>query len=352
MSTVKDKQNPIVVKVSILFLFLTLLVIVSVTCGAVTLTLVDILDGVELLLASGNSTNSKAYIFANFRLPRTIMAILAGAGIAVSGLVIQGLFRNPLVEPGLIGASSGAALFVVIYFVFGVSYVHMMPEIVQLFILPVVAFLGCLSVCLIIYMLSNTKGAISISYLLLIGIAINACVGALIGLATYFADDLALRSFTFWSFGSLAGATWLKVLITVVLISPCIILLYRKKNLLDAMVLGENNAFFLGGNLEKSKVLIIVLIAIIIGVIVSFTGIIGFIGLIIPHCVREIYREFSHGKYMIASMFLGGAVLLLADIVSRTILPPQELPIGMLTALIGAPFFLYILLNNRSKSRL
>ena len=287
-------------------------------------------------------------VLLHIRLPRLLLAVIVGSGLGISGAVLQGLFRNPLVEPALIGVSSGSALAAVIVIVFSGFFSGAIKEILGVYLLPVLAFCGGLFAALTAYRLSKIDGCSNIALLILIGVAINAMAAALIGLTIYFASESALRDFTFWSMGDLAGATWQKIGISslFVLVPSAYLLKYHRE--LNALALGEPEAAYLGIPVEKVKRTMIAAAALIVGASVAITGIISFIGLVIPHMVRTAFGP-DHKLVLTGSMLGGAALLILADLAARTLVSPAELPIGIVTALVGAPFFTYLLVKNKKK---
>lgn len=284
----------------------------------------------------------------SIRIPRVLLSLMVGAALGISGAALQGLFRNPLVEPSLLGVSSGAALMAVAVIVFGASFPYQWVSNLQYYLLPIFAFIGSLVVVIITYSISQRNGKTDISLLLLSGIAMNALAVSLIGLIIYFADDNALRTFTFWSLGDLAGATWDKIGWTCLLIViPSVGLLFFHRQL-DAFALGENEAYYLGISVEKIKYSVIILSTLAIGASVALIGTIGFVGLIVPHILRTIFGP-NH-RLLLPLSFIGGAVLLaFSDLIARTVVMPSELPIGIITALIGAPFFIALLIQSKRK---
>lgn len=281
------------------------------------------------------------YIVWNIRVPRILAALLVGGALALSGAIMQGLFRNPLVEPGIIGVSSGAALFAALAIVLGT---HLMPTLFsQLgdYALPIAACIGGWLITSLLYLFSRNTRGISISSMLLIGIAINAFTGALIGLLTFIADETELRSLTFWSMGSLSSFNYEKLTILVVVQIIILPLLWRRAKSMNAMLLGEREAKHLGVNVERLKREQIWGVAIITGTAVAFSGGIGFIGLLIPHLIRMVFG--ADNRFVLPFSYLfGGILLIIADSFSRTIAGNSEVPIGILTAFIGAPFLAYL----------
>lgn len=280
------------------------------------------------------------------RLPRVILGVLVGASLAISGTLLQGLFRNPLAEPGLLGVSSGAALFAVAAIVLGETIFGDVFTVYKFYALPVAAFVGGTLTILIVYQIGKNKGNIDASTILLAGIAVNALAGAAIGFLVFLADDAQLRSITFWNLGSLGAATWANL----VLVAPLVLLpLFWLKNLsrqLNALLLGDAEAGHLGIDVENLKRKIVVIVGLTVGASVSVTGIIGFVGLVVPHLLRLTIGA-DHRNLLPASALFGAALLLGADWLSRTLAAPAELPIGVITAALGAPFFLWLLLKRK-----
>ncbi|WJF92057.1 iron ABC transporter permease [Paraburkholderia bonniea] len=293
-------------------------------------------------LANPALQQAQAVLF-NIRLPRVVLALLVGAGFGAAGSALQALFRNPLADPGLIGISSGAAL--------GASTLIVLGPLLgaaALGLLPLAAFAGALLVSALVYRLAAARGRLALPLLLLAGIAINALVGAAIGLLTYIADDAQLRSLTFWSLGSLGGAAWPMIVTILPFVLLGVALIARHSYALNAMQLGETEAQHLGVPTQKVKRTVLVASALSVGALVSCTGIIGFIGLVAPHCVRLACGP-DQRVVMPGAMLLGATLTVLADLAARTIATPAEVPLGILTALLGAPFFLVLLWRSRSQ---
>lgn len=281
------------------------------------------------------------------RLPRVLLAILVGGGLAVSGAAMQGLFRNPLADPGLVGVSSAAALAAVAVIVLGATWLPGLSRLLGPFTLPLAAFAGGVGTTLLVYRLARVAGRTVVATLLLTGIAVNALAGAGTGLLTFVATDEALRSITFWSLGSLSGATWSTVGVVATCIVPAAWLLTRGARALNVMLLGEMEAGHLGVRVERVKRINVFLVGLSVGAAVAITGIVGFVGLVVPHLVRLLVGP-DH-RYVMPGAVLCGAILLLgADLLSRTVVAPAELPIGIVTAALGAPFFLWLLMRQRS----
>jgi iron complex transport system permease protein len=286
----------------------------------------------------------QASVLFSIRLPRVVLALMVGSALSVSGATLQGIFRNPLADPTLLGVSSGAALSVSAAIVLGGAFILASP-----WFLPLVALVGGLAATLTVWRVSTRNGQTSVLTMLLAGIAINALCGAGIGLCIYGADDAELRDLTFWMLGSLGGATWSLVLGAAPFIVAALIFLPRLARGLDAMLLGEKEAHYLGIQVNRLRRQAILLTALAVGAAVSVSGVIGFVGLIVPHMLRLVLGP-AHRRLLPASMLLGGLALVSADIFARTALPPADLPIGIVTALVGSPLFLWLLVKKGSGS--
>lgn len=281
------------------------------------------------------------------RLPRVLLGVLIGAVLGISGAAMQGLFRNPLADPGLIGISSGASLFAVVTIVLQVKLAQWLPIQPGLYMLSLAAFSGAALTTLLVYHLSRQHGKAVVATMLLAGIAVNALSGALTGLMTYLANDAQLRSITFWGLGSLGGASWemLRVIAPILLLP--LLLMPRLGKSLNAFALGESQAGHLGIDARRLKRQVILLATLGVGVSVAVAGVIGFVGLVIPHLIRLVAGA-DHRLVIPGSALLGAILLTGADLVARTIVAPAELPIGIITALLGTPLFLYMLVKNRT----
>jgi iron complex transport system permease protein len=286
-------------------------------------------------------------IILDIRLPRAVLGLMVGASLAVSGAVMQGLFRNPLADPGLVGVSSGASLGAVLLIVLGSSFFGPLFAIFGFYALPVAAFVGGLVTTLLLYKIATRSGQTSVATMLLAGIALGALAGAVTGVLIFMADDKQLRDLTFWGLGSLAGANWMKILSAgpIILVSLAVVPFLARG--LNALTLGEAAAFHMGIPVQRLKNIAIVSVAASTGASVAVSGGIGFVGIVVPHVLRMLIGP-DHRYLLPASALLGGTLLIFADMIARTIVPPAELPIGIITAFAGAPFFLWILLRGRS----
>ena len=273
------------------------------------------------------------------RIPRVLLAVLVGAGLALSGAVLQGVFRNPLADPSIIGVSSGAAFGAVTAIVIGVTPLG-------IFTTPAAAFVGGILTTLVVWALSRRDGRIDTVTLILVGVALNAMIGSGMGILNYIADDEQLRQVVFWSMGSLGGATWRTTMAILPMILVGMIILPRRARDLNLLVLGDREARHLGVDVDRLRFLLIFVVALTTGAAVAFAGIIGFVGLIVPHLIRLVAGP-DHRVLLPASMLFGALLLVVTDLLARTVASPAELPIGILTALLGAPFFLFLLLRTR-----
>ena len=327
-----------------LLVLLAIVVVASLTVGASGASLLDSL----LKLAMGQDVSLRdRIVLLDIRLPRTLLGILIGAALAVSGALMQGLFRNPLADPGLVGVSAGAGLGAICAIVVGGFLPAAVLGFLDYFLVPVAAFFGGWLATILLYRVATRQGRTSVAVMLLAGIALGALTGALSGILVYHADDQQLRDLTFWGLGSLAGATWFKLGTAAPLILASLIVAPFLARSLNALALGEPAAMHLGIPIQKMKRIAILTVAVSVGAAVAASGGIGFVGIVVPHLLRLIMGP-DHRFLLVNSALLGAALLLFADIVSRIIIAPAELPIGIIMAVIGGPFFLYVLLRNRS----
>jgi iron complex transport system permease protein len=284
-------------------------------------------------------------ILQSIRLPRVLLAALAGACLASCGAVMQGLFRNPLADPSLIGVSSGASVGAsCIIFFGGVNAIGGM----ELPAIAIGAFVGGLLATSIVYSLATSVTGTSVATMLLAGIAITALSGAVTSLFSFFADNEMLRRISLWQMGNLDGADWPRTLTMGLVAIPLVLVLPREGQALNAMLLGESEARHLGVDVETMKRRLILLTALGVGVAVAVSGVVAFVGLIVPHLVRLIIGP-DHRYLIPGSAILGAVLLVLADTAARTLMAPAELPTGVITALLGAPFFVGLLLQQRTR---
>lgn len=278
-------------------------------------------------------------VWLTVRLPRVLLAVVVGCALASSGVVMQGLFRNPLADPGLLGISSGAALAVALTIVMPFS----LPPLLALYSHMISAFVGSLAISLIVFTLSRF-GHGGLSRLLLAGIAINALCGAAVGVLTYISDDQQLRQFSLWSMGSLGQAQWPTLAVASSLILPACIATFFMSRRLNILQLGEEDAHYLGVNVRRTQLQLLLLSALLVGAAVAVSGVIGFIGLVIPHLLRMRIGA-DHRWLLPGSAMAGACLLLLADTLARTLVAPAEMPVGLITSIIGGPYFLWLILR-------
>ncbi|WED22664.1 iron ABC transporter permease [Vibrio sp. JC009] len=287
-------------------------------------------------------------IIQQVRLPRTLLAVAIGAILAICGTVMQGLFRNPLADPGIIGVSAGASLGAAVAIVLFGGLAQQYPTLLLFGTVPVFAFLGGTLASALVYRLGTSNSGTSVSMMLLAGIAVGALAGAGLGMMNYFADDQALRDLSLWTMGSLAGSNWKGIALAFVCLAILFMLFIRDANKLNALLLGEPEARHMGIDVHSLKRRLILLTAAGVGITVSLSGIIGFIGLVVPHLGRMLSGP-NHRTLLPVSMIIGALLLLVADMVARTIVAPMDMPVGIITALIGSPFFLWLLVKQRGK---
>ncbi|KAF7765080.1 iron complex transport system permease protein [Pseudoalteromonas citrea] len=315
--------------------------LISLAIGGVDISLSQLVD----ILSYKEANSLQNAVIWEIRLPRLVLTMAVGAGLAASGAAMQAIFRNPLADPGLIGITSGAALGAIATIVLGNSLLSTFSESYGIYAVPIGAFLGCLVICTLIYKLSSQGNQFTIISLLLAGIAINAIVSAFIGILTLISSDAELRDLTFWGMGSLAGNNFKMIIPSLVVISVCCLFFFKMAKPLNIYLLGEQQARHLGVNVTALKKQAFIYTALCIGASVSLTGMIGFVGFIVPHIMRLLMGP-DH-RYLMPASILGGAILLsLADILARTLILPSELPIGLITSAIGGPFFLVMLLKT------
>jgi iron complex transport system permease protein len=280
-------------------------------------------------------------ILWEIRFPRVALALLVGASLGAAGATMQGSFSNPLAEPGVIGVSAGAAVGAVAQIALGFSLAGTWSTVVA-------AFIGGFLTVLFVYLAARSNGRTEVVTLVLVGIAVNALAGAIIGLLTFYSSDAELRSITFWTLGSMAQATWSKVAVVapIMFLGVGLVMLSARK--LDLLSLGERPARHLGVDVEALRIRCLVAVALLTASAVAVAGIISFVGLVIPHIMRMVGGP-SHRLLLPASALAGAVILVGADLAARTIAQPSEVPLGVLTALIGAPFFLWQLRRTRAQ---
>ena len=322
-------------------MLLPVVALLSLTVGTVSISWVEALRAV---VGSSSATQIDTILF-DIRLPRILLAIFVGAVLASTGAVMQGLFRNPLADPSLIGVSSGASVGASLMIVTAGGFIQG-SALVGLSLVSIGAFVGGFTATLLVYRLATSGMGTSVTTMLLAGIAIGALAGALNSLLSYFSDNDMLRQISLWQMGNLSGASWLKVSIMGVVAILLMGLFPRDSRALNALLLGESEARHLGINVQRVKRRLIILTALGVGVSVAVAGLVGFVGLIMPHIIRLMIGP-DH-RWLIPASGLAGAILLVvADSLARVVVIPAELPTGILTAILGAPFFVALLLQQR-----
>lgn len=293
---------------------------------------------------SGAALDGDDHVVLMLRLPRVLMAVLVGAALACGGTAMQGLFRNPLADPGLIGVSAGAAVGAVAMIVLGHVFAGVFSEASTPYRVTMAAFIGGLVATMLVYAIGRRRPGVAT--LLLAGVAINAMAMAGIGMLTFLASENQLRDLTFWTLGSLGGSDWTRLWIVAPLTLLPLLAMPRLARALNALLLGEQEASLLGFRTERLQPLLIALVALMVSAAVAMTGVIGFVGLVVPHLLRLVWGP-DHRILLPASALGGAALLVAADTLARALVVPAELPIGVLTALLGGPFFLWLLLRAR-----
>ncbi|HGN1707613.1 TPA: FecCD family ABC transporter permease [Providencia rettgeri] len=326
-------KNPLLV-IIVLFIALCGLTLIASNAGAINFSL--------KALWQASATDPDWQIWLNIRLPRILIAILVGLALAVSGAIMQGLFRNPLADPSLLGISSGAALAVAFFIVFSIS----LPTAIQGYGHVVAAFIGSLAVSFIIFSLNRSSNG-NLARLLLAGIAINALCMSFIGVLSYISNDQQLRTFSLWMMGTLGNVDWTSLTIAASVILPITAICLVQGNKLNILQLGDEDAHYLGLNVERTKFVLLFLSAILVGCAVAMSGVIGFVGLVIPHLIRMTLGP-DHRWLIPGSAIVGAGLLLVADSIARTAVAPAEIPVGLLTGLIGGPYFLWLILRQPS----
>jgi iron complex transport system permease protein len=324
--------------------FATLIVLAaSIRFGAIDFSIADITHAFASLIPGQPEPTLDQRIFLELRLPRAILCLFVGASLGVGGTLMQALFRNPIVEPGLVGTSSGAAFGSAMFFVLG-AVLHFSASI---WTLPIAACIGGVVSTYLVFLLAKSRedGRASIVMLLLTGLAVNALFMSAIGFLSYIARDPQARSITFWSLGTLSGANWKAVTVVSISTTTGTILALRFAKQLNALMIGEEEATYLGVNVNRLKWIVLSVNVVVVAVATAFTGVISFVGLIVPHILRMLGG--ADNRYLIAgSALLGATLLSLADLVARLSLRPAELPIGIVTSAVGVPIFI-ILLRRR-----
>jgi len=322
--------------------------------GPVAISLGELLAIAGGALGLGTSdpvTPLKVQVVEQIRAPRVLLGLVTGAALGAAGATMQGFFRNPLADPGLIGISGGGALAAVAVIVLGGGVLAPLTGLLGPYALPLAAFCGSLLTVALIYRISQLDGRVIVATMLLAGVAANALSGAGIGYMTFLADDQQLRSLTFWTLGTLGGASWAIVTEPVLLMLIAIAALMTLARPMNCLLLGESDARHLGVDVERTKRRAAVMTALGVGAATAVCGIIGFVGLVTPHLVRLMTGP-DHRYVLPGSALLGAALILSADLIARLVVAPAELPLGVVTAFVGAPFFFWLLLRDKTRGAL
>jgi iron complex transport system permease protein len=326
----------------VLWVLLIVTLIMAIALGAVPISLHEMYSAIIQTFKANAIFNMHEAVFIDIRLPRVLLCAITGGILAASGVMMQGLFRNPIVEPGLIGTSSGAAFGASFIFVLATKLPDWLQQLSGIFLVPVFAFLGGVLATVLVYTLAKSAKNVSVTNLLLIGIAINAIALSGTGFLSFISRDPQARSITFWNLGSFAGANWLQVSVTAIVTLPVMLLLMGYTNQLNALMLGDKEAGFLGVHTERLKWQILLLNTAMVAVATAFVGVIAFVGLIVPHIMRLFLG--GNNRLLLPASFLCGAILLtVGDIAARLLIAPGEIPIGIITSLVGAPVFILLL---------
>lgn len=282
-------------------------------------------------------------IWLTIRLPRVLLALVIGGSLALAGCVMQGLFRNPLADPGLLGISSGAACAVALWVVLPLT----LPPLIVLYAPMLAAFLGALAATGVIFVISQQRTS-SLSRLLLVGIAINALCGAATGVLSWISNDAQLRQLSLWGMGSLGQAQWSTLLAVTSIMIPTVLIIWRMAATLNLLQLGEEEAHYLGVDVKNVQRILLVCSALLVAAAVAVSGVIGFIGLVVPHLMR-MWLGSDHRAVVPGSVLAGALLLLVADTAARTLVAPAEMPVGLLTSLFGAPWFLWLIFHREGQ---
>ncbi|WP_051704092.1 iron ABC transporter permease [Glycomyces sp. NRRL B-16210] len=322
---------------------LALGVLVSASNGAFAITLGDILSSIGHRIGLGGAPveGTGESVLWNIRFPRVVLGVLVGGCLACAGALMQGMFGNPLAEPGVIGVSSGAAVGAVAAIAFGLTFAGNWT-------IPLCAFVAGLFTVSVVYLLSRSGGRTEVVTLVLTGVAVNGLAGALIGIFIFYADNDEITAITFWQMGSLSQATWPKILAVAPLAALGLFAAPAFARRLDLLALGERPARHLGVDVERMRLQLVVIVALLTAAAVAVSGVVGFIGLVVPHLIRMATGP-GHRTLLPLSTMAGAAAIVWADLASRTIAAPAEIPLGILTALVGSPFFFWLLRRTRRR---
>ena len=337
----------------IMVILLLVTTVASIAWGAVAINVGEMSSALRHFSNGEPTASIHEGVFLQLRLPRVLLCMIVGAILSVSGVLMQGLFRNPIVEPGLAGTSSGAAFGASVVFVLSSGFSPELKAQTGPFLVPLFAFAGGMAATFTVYTLARQSKMIPILTLLLIGMAVNAVGLSGTGFMSYLARDPQARSITFWNLGTFSGASWLQVGITGAVAVSVFAITFRYAKQLNALLLGEEEAGYLGVNTDSLKRNLLILNTLMVSVATAFVGVISFVGLIVPHILRSLVG--SNNRILLPMAAVAGSILLLmADLLARLLLAPAEIPIGIITSLVGAPVFIVLLktshlLNTREE---
>jgi iron complex transport system permease protein len=322
-------------------------IFLSLSIGATGITLASLPRVLSAMLTGRYEADvaREQLVLIDIRLPRMLLGMFVGASLAVAGAMMQGMFRNPLADPGLVGVSSGAALAAVATIALGNSLAAPWIKTFGAYALPLAAFVGGIATTMILVSIVSREGQMAVSTLLLAGVALAALNGALMGLIAYSSDDRELRDLTLWMLGSLSGASWPKVFAVIPFALLVALVLPRLIRGLNGLLLGEAEAFHLGIDVERTKRAVVLVTSAAVGAAVAVSGILGFVGIVVPHVVRLLAGP-DHRVVLPASALMGATLVLAADILARMLLRPAELPLGVVMAILGAPVFLHMVVKR------
>ncbi len=326
----------------LLIILLAIVLLCAIAFGAVSILPSEMFSSVKHFFMGQRPADIYEGVFIQLRLPRVLLCAITGAILAASGVLMQGLFRNPIVEPGLVGTSAGAAFGASIVFVWAANLSPRIKEVTGPILVPLFAFAGALLATYAVYSMAKNAKRVSVISLLLIGVAVNAIGLSGTGFMSYIARDPQARSITFWNLGTFSGASWLQVGIVGAVAAIIFMIALRYTRQLNALLLGEEEAGYLGVDTGKLKRRIMILNTAMVSVATAFVGVISFMGLIVPHILRLLIGS-DNKKLLPASMIAGALLLTLADMGARLLLAPAEIPIGIITSLVGAPLFIILL---------
>ena len=337
MDSVAKKRKRTIAVFAALFVLLFIFMVLDLAQAFIPLSFKD-----ALLALFGIGSETNIIVVQQMNLPRVAMACAVGAGLSIAGAVMQAVFRNPMASPSILGLSSGAALGAAIAMTFTIAYLPMM------LMVPLLAFVFCLGTLFLVYSISHVGGRVPTETLLLAGIAVGAFLSALVSLLTYIAGE-QMQGIIYWTMGNLTNADWDNVaIVTPLILAGCILMISYSREL-NALMLGDAHALDLGVEVRKVRLQLLVASALVTAAAVAFVGVIGFVGLVVPHILRIVLGP-DNRTLLPASLLGGAAFLLMCDYISRVISPSIGiLPIGIITALIGAPYFIYLLRRRRSE---